>query len=744
MGAIFGETLTFNQDDAAHIELVVFGDEFYARYETVDGYTVVYDADLGQYCYAFLLGGRFVSSRAATAKPPPPGLRRHLRETKDARNATFDARFSSALPPEPVDDPLIMRAFAANQGLLPGRRVADGQVRGLTVLVEFADRDAGVTADDVDALLNAENYAVNGASCSVREYFLRVSNGALDYGNRVVGPVKLSKNRSHYKERLLVREALDIVVHELGIDLSEFDSRGEGVVDALNFMYAGRTAYEGKLWPHNSHINLNYGGIQTSMYMLTSLGRHSVDLTIGTFCHENGHQLCRFPDMYDYGLRDGDFEDSQGIGRYCLMGSGNHLNRGRSPSPVCAYLRHLVGWADTEILVHGEGEYSARHGDYGSVIKYETDRDNEYFLVENRTQIGLDTHLPDGGLAVYHCDTLGSNEWQEGARDRHYQCALIQADGHLDLESNRNTGDSGDLFPETARVALSHDTTPSSRQWDGAESGLTLSDVGPPGAAIPFRIGVPAAAPSVTGRQSPDALIPDNDPEGAVSRIAIAQAGVARSVKVVVDITHTYTGDLQVRLEAPSGAAATLHDREGRSRDDLRRTYSADTTDAMATLAGQSIQGPWTLHVRDLARRDTGRLNEWSIEIGYEPTDESIEIEHEPKLTIPDDDADGALNAITIPDDAVAKAVGVSVHIVHPHIGDLVVALIAPSGRRAVLHDRAGAGKRNLYASYDASTTPALSALVGEPTRGDWTLHIQDLAAPDAGKLEQWWLRLTH
>jgi hypothetical protein len=55
MSAIFGETLTFSQENGPDVKLVVFGDEFYARYETIDGYTVVYDIDLKQYCYSILL-----------------------------------------------------------------------------------------------------------------------------------------------------------------------------------------------------------------------------------------------------------------------------------------------------------------------------------------------------------------------------------------------------------------------------------------------------------------------------------------------------------------------------------------------------------------------------------------------------------------------------------------------------------------------------------------------------------------
>ena len=56
------------------------------------------------------------------------------------------------------------------------------------------------------------------------------------------------------------------------------------------------------------------GQMRTDLYLLTSLGRTPADLTIGTFCHENGHLLCRFPDMYDYGERDGDSLKSAGIG----------------------------------------------------------------------------------------------------------------------------------------------------------------------------------------------------------------------------------------------------------------------------------------------------------------------------------------------------------------------------------------------------------------------------------------------
>jgi len=91
---------------------------------------------------------------------------------------------------------------------------------------------------------------------------------------------------------------------------------------------------------------------------------------------------------------------------------------------------------------------------------------------------------------------MGSNEWQGGSATKHYQCGLLQADGHLDLETNQNMGDEMDLFQETAAVAVSHFTQPSSNLWDGSESGLVISNISAPGETITFLVGAAAASPA--------------------------------------------------------------------------------------------------------------------------------------------------------------------------------------------------------------------------------------------------------
>lgn len=746
MSAIFGETLIFGQHAGPAVPLVVFGDEFYARYENTAGYTVLYDMDRGVYCYADLdQEGRFVSSGVSMAKPAPWDLRRHLRESARVRNDKFNATHARFRPPEAVGESFVMRTLGPNDGLLTGRRNCRGSVRGLTILVGFADQGTDVTADDVKAMLNHEDYQGNGNYCSVRRYYQLMSSGALDFENDVVGPVRLRHRQSHYINNPLMAEALELAVDLFGVDLSRYDSRGEGIVDALSFVYAGRTLYKNWLWPHNSVLHARHGGVRTHYYTIQSVGRRAIDLSIGTFAHEAGHMLCRFPDLYDYGKRDGDFEQSSGLGNYCLMSGGNHLGGGKTPAPICVYLRDLVGWCNQEVRLDRPGRYTARHGDYATVMRYPTDQPNEYFLVENRSRMGLDRYLPSSGLAVFHCDTLGSNEWQDGTLERHYQCALLQADGHRDLENDFNTGDLGDLFDAVEGRALGDETKPSSRAWDGTDTGFVLRNISAPGESISFAAGREpvGAKTSVEISARPDLLIPDDDENGILSSVDVERAGRVVALGLSVDITHSYRGDLEVALVAPGGQRVLVHRKSADPIDDLRLELDSRDGGDLAGLVGADVGGRWTLEVRDLVRSDVGRLDAWGLHIEMEPSQEVFERETRPAAEIPDDNTGGIESTFRIESEARVTDVQVDLDISHSYVGDLQVELRSPAGKVALLHAASGRQGNHLVGSFTPERTPTLRGLLGDPAGGTWTLHVRDLLHDDTGRLERWKLRVT-
>ena len=111
--------------------------------------------------------------------------------------------------------------------------------------------------------------------------------------------------------------------------------------------------------------------------------------------------------------------------------------------------------------------------------------------------------------------------------------------------------------------------------------------------------------------------IPDANAAGIASTLAQTQVGTVKDIVVSIDIEHTYIGDLQVELVAPSGLSALLHDKEGAWRDNISRSYDVASTPALQSFISESIPGDWQLRVRDLADVDLGQLNSWSLKIWY-------------------------------------------------------------------------------------------------------------------------------
>ena len=284
MSGIFGELLTFQQEQGGPVRLRTIGDEKYCRYETADGYTVVYDTGCGRYCYATLSHGeprRFVSSGIDISEPAPAGLPRHLKEPNTVKNARIVERFEAMVPPAPDgEETRRLLTFGPSGGLLPGRVLNTGNVKGLTILITFADTTTSVTPAHVDSVLNG-SAPVLGNAMSVNQYFRTVSTGKLNFSNVVVGPFTMSKPKLWYadaaNEGKLVPEAIDLA-QKAGVDFTQFDSRRDGIVDSLCIMYAGRTEYRGDLWPHNWTHRKIVDGIRTDLYIVTSMGSKPEEL----------------------------------------------------------------------------------------------------------------------------------------------------------------------------------------------------------------------------------------------------------------------------------------------------------------------------------------------------------------------------------------------------------------------------------------------------------------------------------
>ena len=114
--------------------------------------------------------------------------------------------------------------------------------------------------------------------------------------------------------------------------------------------------------------------------------------------------------------------------------------------------------------------------------------------------------------------------------------------------------------------------------------------------------------------------IPINDLQISTLSLAIASTNLIKSIKVNVDIEHTFIGDLIVTLLPPVQTGVPpviLHDRQGGATDNIKTTYDEINTLKLAAFKGQNPQGTWTLEVADKAEADTGKIRSFTIEIGF-------------------------------------------------------------------------------------------------------------------------------
>ena len=257
---------------------------------------------------------------------------------------------------------------------------------------------------------------------------------------------------------------------------------------------------------------------------------------------------------------------------------------------------------------------------------------------------------------------------------------------------------------------------------------------------------VPAPGPTgntIRAEESPNTSIPDSQPSGVSRVLTIPRAGRIARITIDLDIRHPSIGDLIVSLIPPAGVPIVLHNRAGGSADDIVKTFRSEDTPALAALTGRDAQGNWTLKVADAATRDVGSLRRWAIEIGLASAPQVARGEASPALDIPDDTPAGVSSAIAISGSGTVGAIKVGLNITHTFIGDLKVELVSPSGQRAVLHDRKGGGSDDIVSTFDATTSPALASLVGEPIAGSWVLEVRDLEGQDVGRLNRWSIELT-
>lgn len=249
--------------------------------------------------------------------------------------------------------------------------------------------------------------------------------------------------------------------------------------------------------------------------------------------------------------------------------------------------------------------------------------------------------------------------------------------------------------------------------------------------------GIPVGNNIITQSSTPAKAIPDNNPTGIADIINIPNGGTISSVSIDLDLTHTYIGDLVIKLISPRGTPAILHDRNGGSAKNIIKTFDAQTTPTITRFNGEPASGNWTIEVVDTANIDSGTLNKWTLHIGV-GVNQEIEMNEAPGITIPDNNPAGIERVLNTASTGNIKEVAVEIDITHTYISDLIVNLVSPQRSVISLHSKTGGDADNLIKTFNFTNHVDLRSLLGQTIQGNWKLKVSDVAGQDVGKLNRW------
>lgn len=491
-------TQTSQQPTGETVVFQMIGDEWRNWIRDDNGYAIDRAAD-GTWFYVlgYTKSGKPVLSGRPAHLPPPPGLQKWL---------------APALSPAP-NSPVTDARSNVNIQIAP-RGQFTGQL--LFILVDYSNQAGVYTANDFAAQLQGVSAYYRSASYgAVTLNPAQESNGVVNDG--VIGWLRLAGNHPDPAGTLgtanqdIARAA--IIAADPFVNFAAYDQDGNGVIDARELavvvIVAGyETSYSNawapSVWGHQWAINTNVprvdgvsvGGENGGRGGYAEFGerhRSAQDndhrATTGIMAHELGHLLFELPDLYDTD------NSSNGVGYFSLMSYGSWGRRmdqtefgGATPVCLDAWSRYNLRWVSDHDGVGVEsftaaGSLSATF--YNTILRGSTPDNREYFLVENRQNLGCDRGLQTqlgasfgGGLAIWHVDdNIFTN-----VNDAHRLVDLEEADG------TENLGQQADLW-SGATAVFGPNSIPNSNMYSGATSNVTVSQMSASGEVMSATFG---------------------------------------------------------------------------------------------------------------------------------------------------------------------------------------------------------------------------------------------------------------
>lgn len=373
-----------------------------------------------------------------------------------------------------------------------------GDAKALVIPVEFTDYKATSTMkQDLEITFFGTSEQTGWESLS--SYYYKASYGKLNITGTVLDVYNTGKSSTYYTNLYnqgkdadyeIIKSALEY--YDSSVDYSDYDSDGDGYIDALYIIYTAPVDYESAdsmWWAYTYEYYTDdyeyYDGVEADFYFFAgyefvfeqpACGKN-LKYNAETFIHETGHIL-GLDDYYDYDETKG---PDGGIGGGDMMdyNVGDHN----------AFTKIILGWVTPYVVTNENVTIDLlSFGSTGDCVlicdSWNGTYFDEYYIIDYYTPDGLNAFeagysglFSTDGIRIYHIDAhLKEVEvysaWEiyemNNSDTSHKLISLVQASGSNSIEDENDYSSDSDLFKEK-------DSFKNAKWYDGTSCGFTLT-----------------------------------------------------------------------------------------------------------------------------------------------------------------------------------------------------------------------------------------------------------------------------
>lgn len=476
--------IKYTQPNGEVITMQLRGDEFVHWSETTDDYTILQN-DEGYYVYATLDSNNDLILTDIIVNETS---KRNFKEEQFLKNTPQFLRFSEKQISEALKTFGPKDFNSKNAKNFPTTGTNDM----IMILANFSNTNTTYTQDDFDNYMNEEGY--NSGIGSFRDFYLEVSYGQLTVNTTVTVWVTLPNTHDYYgaNNNQFAYDAVVAANNQANVDFSQFDNDNDGNVDGIAIIHQGpgqeETGNTSDIWSHS--WNMAYAGYTVAQRTFDGVvvGEYTTQperkqngsmATIGVMCHEFGHNLGS-PDFYDTDYGTGGSYTGTGSWDVMAGGSYNGSPSGARPAHHNAFTKwHYYGWIDAIELTEPQIVTLENAAENQVAYYYTTPTNNEYWLMENRQQLGFDANMPGHGLIIYHVSENIINSSGNGINSTHPQGMYpVCANANGEPPNYGTINSPGTPFPGYYGVTeFTDETTPASQAWNGSDTDKPVTNI---------------------------------------------------------------------------------------------------------------------------------------------------------------------------------------------------------------------------------------------------------------------------